>query len=619
MGLFGFGKNNKKEKDLKKEKKVPFLSKRGYDRYHVQNLYISGFGRVVDISKNGAAVAKEEIDEIKKETIDIKLKNIKLKATLMRETLKEAGVKFEDEIEAKEIIESHLQKPFKYNFKPKKELSKEDIESDESLEKIKAVINLMLELDDPNTTVEKFKTHIETLPKLESRIIKKANSVESASKTEIKNITTAITRIGFEEIKKIVYEYINSKISLSNKNFTEFENYEFYNILKSSIFKKLAPLFSFRDLRSEGRSLLTTDTIGIELLIEKSGEDDFKNIYKSPKELYSYYTRIYERKFYGVDILELNKDYFINKLGLFKYLYDGYILAHILHHPYYELNDDFCITLSSRKIRFSYITYLTMLALEYILSNDKKSGVIFINRLKRFGMDSSKAVSFLNEIIFEANEILENIGIKNRIRNVNYPTITLGIEKNFGKELHISSFIEKMDLVSNKDINRVAFRYEDEFYAMYLIDLALNSFEFSFNDMPFCIIPTKNLEDEDLKMDMFNGFDILIFKDIEKLPKHLFEDFLKLWRDFEGKIFVTYSVYSMIDFNQKVLHQNFKNYIVDIPSYFDNDYIYKSMLKVACSGINKEFGLNICNPADFKDKIYTMDSVIKKSIEDFIR
>ncbi|WP_281950606.1 HDOD domain-containing protein [Nitrosophilus kaiyonis] len=616
MGLFGFGKNGKK-KDNKKEKKIIFLSKRDADRYHVENLNVKGIGKVLDISKNGVAVKKDEIEEVKKESLDIKLEGQEVKASLKRETLKEVGFKFEDEIETEEIIKTHLKKPKKYSFKTIQNLSLEDIENDENIEKIKAVINLMLELDDPNTNVEKFNSHIEALSELERRIIKKANSVESASKSEIKNVTTAITRLGFEEVKNIVYDYINEKISLKNINFSNFENYEFYNILKTSFFKKIAPLFSFRDLRSEGRSLLATETLGIEFLIEKN-ENDFKNIYKSPKHLYSIYSRIYEKIHFGMDFLDINKDYFLNRLGLFKYLYDGYILAHINRHPYYELSNNNSITLSSRKMRFSYIAYLTFLALEFVLSKDKKSGAILLNRLKRLGFDNSKALSFLNETIYEANDLLEHFGIKNRINTVSYPTININMEKMFGKELHLTTYMEKMELVS-KDVNRVALRYEDQFYALFLLSETLNSYEFEFNEMPFCFIPCENLKDEDLKIDMFNGFDILIFKNIDKLSKDLYEDFFKIWRDFEGKVFVTYSAYSMIDFNNKVLHDKIKIYVIDIPSYYDNDYIYKMMLKTTCSEINKELDSGICKVEDYLSEIITMDSVIIKSIENFCK
>ncbi|WP_187648165.1 HDOD domain-containing protein [Nitrosophilus labii] len=619
MGLFGFGKNKKKEeKAVAENKKEEKLSKRSYDRYHVQGLYVPGFGEVLDISKAGAAIKKVEVDEIKRESIDIELENVEVKAKIKRQTLKEVGVNFEDELNTEEIIKKHIRKPKKYIFKNKMPVSKIDFDEDGTLEKIKAVINLMLELDDPNTSVEKFKTHIEALPVLREKILKKANTVESAGKSKIENVTTAITRIGFEETKKVVYNYINAQISLSNENFTNFEHYEFYNILKSSIFKKLAPLFSFRDIRSEGRSLLTTDIIGIELLINIAPKD-FKNIYKSPKELYSYTSRIYEEKIFGINFLDVNRDYFVNRLGLFRYLYDGYILAHLSRHPYLEFSNDFNIMLSSRKLRFSYIAYLTILALEFILSKDKKSGTIFLNRLKRFGLDSSKALSFLNETIFEANEILEKLEVENKIRPVSYPNIALGVEKSFGKELHISAFIEKMDFVSKNGVKRIAFRYEDPFCAMMFIDNALNSLEFNFYDLPFCIVPSQNLKDDELKIETFNGFDLVIFKDIEKLPKNIMDDFLKLWKDFEGKIFVTYSAYSMIDFNQKKLHSLFKDYIIEIPSCFDHKYIYKSMLEIACSELNKDLNMNICSVSEFLNDVYSIDSIYKVGVEKFFR
>jgi len=155
MGLFGFGKNGKK-KDEKKEKKIIFLSKRDADRYHVENLYVKGIGKVLDISKNGVAVKKDEIEEIKKENLEINLEDHEVRASLKRETLKEVGFKFEDEIDTEELIKTHLKKPKKYGFQTIQNLSVQDIENDENIEKVKAVINLMLELDDPNTNVEKF-------------------------------------------------------------------------------------------------------------------------------------------------------------------------------------------------------------------------------------------------------------------------------------------------------------------------------------------------------------------------------------------------------------------------------------------------------------------------------
>ena len=176
MGLFGFGK--KKEANQKKSKDLKKYSKRLYDRYHVDNLYVQGYGKIINFSKNGAAIRKEDISEVKKDWIDIKLENIEISAKLKRETLKEFGVRFDDEID-KSLIEKHLKKLKEYDFKTK-DLLNIDFYENEKLEKIKHIISLMLELDDPNTTVEKFKVHIEALPVLKSKILTKANTVENA-------------------------------------------------------------------------------------------------------------------------------------------------------------------------------------------------------------------------------------------------------------------------------------------------------------------------------------------------------------------------------------------------------------------------------------------------------
>ena len=612
MGLFGFGK--KKEANQKKSKDLKKYSKRLYDRYHVDNLYVQGYGKIINFSKNGAAIRKENISEVKKDWIDIKLENIEISAKLKRETLKEFGVKFDNEID-KSLIEKHLKRLKEYDFKAK-DLLNIDFYENEKLEKIKHIISLMLELDDPNTTIEKFKVHIEALPVLKSKILTKANTVENAKSYEVKDITAAITRLGFEEVKKIVYSFINEKISFSNASFSNFDHYEFYNFFKSSIFKKLAPLFSFRDLRGEGRSLLSTETLGIELLCSLK---KFKNIYKSPKEIYSYTARVYEEKIFAKNFLEINKEYLVDRLSLFKYLYDGYILAHLYCYPYIKFKNEFSISLSPRKLRFSYVAYLTILALKFVLSNDKRSGLILLSRLKRLGLDSAKALSFLNETIFETKKILDNLDIKGNVRSVSYPSISINLEKIFGKELHISSFIEKMDIASKEDKVRIAFRYEDSYIAMKFIEASINSLEFNFYDLPFCIIPSQNLKDDELKLETFNGFELIIFKDIEKLPKNLMDDFLKIWRDFEGKIFVTYSAYSMIDFNYVELHYLLREYIIDIPSPFEHESIYETMLDIACKEINSDLNSNICNKDNFLNEIYAIDSIFKIIVEKFVK
>ncbi|WP_200762388.1 HDOD domain-containing protein [Nitrosophilus alvini] len=617
MGLFDFGKKKKENKAAteEKEKKDTALSKRQCDRYHVDNLYIEGIGKILDVSKNGAAIEKREIEEVKKTKIEIKIQNLEKTVEIKRQTLKEMGVMFEESLKSVDFFEKYVKKPHRINFRLERNISENDIEKDERLDTVKAVINLMLELDDPNTTVVKFKTHIEALPELEAEIIKKANSVEKAGKMDISSISNAITRLGFDEVKRLTYEHIDTKISMSNVALDEFEHYEMFGILKTAIFKKLAPLFSFRDLRSEGRSLLVTDIMGITFMADQADEK-FKKFFKTPKELYSYTARVMEERTFGKTMIEVNKHYFEQVLGFFQYLYDGYLMAHLLRHPYIEYPESIKMTLSSRKLRFSYVAYLTILALEFILSSDKRSGYILLNRLKRFGMDNSKAISFLNETIFDANEMLENIGVKDKIRSVSLPTFSISMERILGKELHFSAYADKIKIV-DQSTKRAAFRYEDPFFANFLIDLVLNASDYSFEKMPFCIVPCDILDDEDLKLEMFSGFDLIIFKNIDKLKEELFEEFSKIWRDFEGNVFVTYNAYSFIDFKNEKLHKILRDFIIDTPSYFDSKKVYETMLKIACSDINKEFDKDLADPGSFRDKIYTMDSIYKKSVDKY--
>jgi len=328
--------------------------------------------------------------------------------------------------------------------------------------------------------------------------------------------------------------------------------------------------------------------------------------------------RLYEKKHFGVSLLELNKDYFISKLGLFKYLYDGYILAHLMLYPYSEFNAGFKIELSSRKLRYAYVVYLTMLALEFILSKDKKCGSILLNRLQKSGMNSSEIIEFINDIILDTNDILRKIGITKRLTSVSFKYENISMESQFGIERYILAFIDKVDIVSKGYVTRAAFRCEDDAFAMYIIGYVLNSLEFNFSKLPFCIIPCENLADEDMKMDMFSGFDVVVLKNIDKLPSHLFADFYKIWRDFEGKILATYNAYSFIDFNNPELYKAIRSYIIEIPSFFEDKKLYRTMVKRACAELNEFCGFPICKEKDsIFEEIITFDSVFKKIIEKF--
>jgi hypothetical protein len=211
LGLFSFITNSKKseKKEEKKVKKTFLLNFRSADRYHIKEIEINAagkiLGRIKDISKHGIGIRKVEPKELNKEKISVKIAGVEVFSSVKKETLKEIGVKFEENINVKGIIEKNVLRPKKYALLKNSSFSKEEIEENENIQKVKSVVNLMLELDDPNTSIDKFVIHIKSLRDLEARIIQKANSVLSSSKSEISDINVAITRIGFEAVKKIVY------------------------------------------------------------------------------------------------------------------------------------------------------------------------------------------------------------------------------------------------------------------------------------------------------------------------------------------------------------------------------------------------------------------------------
>jgi len=485
-----------------------------------------------------------------------------------------------------------LKKPLEdVSVNPVQVITEKELLNFESSDKTRTVVNLMSELSDPNTNVDRFKVFIRELPELEQEIIDKANSVEKAGKVIIKDVDLAVVRLGFETVKDIAGNFVKRKVSMANPQLSEFKHYEAYNILKGVLFKRLSPIFGFRDLRSEGSSLLATETVGATILIENA-KDDLKKFYTGPKAFYSSATRLLERVYFGKDLVEVNDIYFKEILGMFEFLFGGYILAHQTIDLTYDLPSNIKLTLSSRKLKFAFISYLVFLGLKYIFDRDRESGYAFISRLKRAGMDVGKAMDFVNNCIFEANDILSSIGLRRSLRPVSVPSYPFKIERFFPESIHFGYLVLSFRNFSLKDLRRLILRSEDEFFTMYVLNKFLDISSFNLNDKSFIVLPCENLEDEEIDADQFSMFDILIFKGIDRLNPELKKEFLKLWKEFDGIIIGTLDSLEKIDLKDEDMFKAIRNYIVDFPSYFLDEKVYESMLD-HCDRFQRDNLLNL--------------------------
>ncbi len=609
MGIFDFTK--KKKQEVKKKESVVFvpLNKRREDRYFTKELS-SSLGEVVDVAKHSLSIGIKEKSVLKSgDYLDISVLGTILEAEVVRITPVKVAFSIKQSLE-QDMIQDHLKtlETFSIDLPPCQ--SFEAIQDEKELRVNRAIIHLMLELDDPNTNIDKFAPHIQELPSLQERLMKKANSIEQAKAGEVEDVSGAVARLGFTEVKKIVYDFINNEVALSNEALPHFENFEAYHLFLTAFFKKVAPLFNFNDIKNEGQSLLNMLLLPASMIYEEFPE--VGKWYKGPKKLFSLELRFLERKDLGCDYIKISRTYFVEQLKVFRYLFDGFVLGYQMLYPHYLL--DMSIEISERKLRFGYICYLTILALQYYFDNDNYSGAQLFSKLQRFGMEPLEAKEFMDKIVESVNSQLEKISKRGILKYKDIPTSTLSFSSLLGTGPYVE-YLKKSFTILDERGQRLALRYEDEMFSHDILEKLLAFDEFEFRKKPFCVLPCERLADENLYLDQFKGFDLLVFKNIDKLSPKLFEDFAKIWRDFEGQCIVTYSTYSMLDYNNSALYKLLQPFVVDFPSYFQSPTLYVKMLTYSLQKIEKFFGKTVCDLGDFKGKNMTQESVYWFCIE----
>jgi hypothetical protein len=638
--------SEKERNPAKKEEAIhsPF-NRRKYSRYFISEIAAGGIGKITEISKGGLKIKKPSGQEFSDHSLTIQFLNQEIRTDVVWQDKNHIGVKFAEDFGVELLIKKAVKRLKESESGPEQRISDNAIASVTRKDVLSSCIMLMTELDSPDADYSKLKMFVEEISDvsgtadaseekkpeetreeekpaepedLKELILYKANSVHAATGIEITDIDFAIARLGLDAVKKISVDFFRKKISQQGASLTGFENYKSFSIFKTVIFRHLAALFSFKDEEDEGSHLLSLETRGIDILMSL-GDRDLTNYYISPQRLYAEISRYYEKKYFGRDILEINKNCFEHNLEMFENLYDGYILAHLMLNPCYAPGIEVKLRLSQRTLLFSFLAYLTFLASLFVIGKDRESGFLLVNKLTKTGMTRNKVMDFLNEVIIETNTVLKDLGLKGNIRSVSPPSSSFKPESYLQKDIHFDHLIKSFrELAMMKTMNRMALRYEDDAYTHYILTKLITADQFGLNSKTGCVIPCRNISEDPLYFEDFFFFDLVILKDIDSLPLSHVKDFVKLWSSFEGKIIVTFCTYSFTDVDNEALYRLVKDHIVDFPSYFSNRAIYERMLEHTIDYIKPYTGEHEIDREDYLNDIYSMDSIKSRELRSFV-
>jgi hypothetical protein len=491
-------------------------------------------------------------------------------------------------------------------FKPVKPVSDEEIAEIAHRDVLSSCLNLIEELDEQDIDMNELITYIEALSDPSSEappseetgpdisketqetgpaglgrlLIDEARKVSSSRNIDIASIDFAVARLGLESVRKFSRAFVHEKLTDLDIPLSGFRDYMSFVILKTVIFRHLSHFFGFKDEGGEGSLLLSLETKGLEILmaLNSAYADDLKRHYTSSTRVYSEISRTIERNLFGRDLLLINKSFFENKLGMFEDLYDGYVLAHLALNPCYA-PDNIKLTLTKRKLTYAFLVYLTLITTEFILDRDREGAISCIRMLKRAGMNEDKIREFLGGTAAEANQVMVDLGLKGNIKTGALPHTPFKVEGYLQKDIRFKYLLKAFDDFSAlNSVRRMAIRYEDKTYAHFILGKLMIADDLGLHSKAYCVIPCGNISEREMYLEEFALYDIIILKDIDRLAKSQLRAFTKLWSSFEGKMIVTFSSGSFLDYDNRDLYLLLRDHIVDFPSYFADRAIYERMI-----------------------------------------
>ncbi len=586
-----------------------------WDRYYLQNVKLEEYGYIDFISKTLLRIKTDKKTDLLQEklTISLKINGKNYRCYVKEITERKVDFVFLDEFDDINFIKENTK--YLKNFKTSKKFTI----TDKDLDRINVssdfinLITLISEVDDPNTDAESLAFIINTIPILKNKIIETANAVSQGAVEEIKDLPTAISRIGLEKLKKLVFQYFELFVTTYKSPIEGFESFNQMNLTKLELFKKFPPFISFQPKKKAGLLLLLFEFVSSAVVSFIEKDEKYKKLLKNTVNFYSYLIRIYEKVLFGEDFLTYNETFLNRKFKTLLDVNDSYKLAHLLLNPHLSLKSE-PFNLSNRNLKRAYLYYLIFLGINYLVYNDKKSGYILYNRLRRFGMSLNDAVDFLNEVVFIVNKILSALKIKPLLRTPSPVNYTLSCKKIFPETGSFADLIEEFRKVGSGKKNRLILRTQDTAFSGYLLNYLLNDIELGLSSKTFIVIPSEDIQNPDsLLVENLSGFDIIYFKNLDRLSPMIYREFYKLWKNFEGIIIGDYSYYSFIDFDsQKVqLFHIIKNSKIDVPVITNEKAAYEFIV----SKLKDEY-ISLFQTTNFKnlDKIdsdtYDFESVM---------
>jgi hypothetical protein len=609
------------------------LNRRKDDRYFIDEISLEGIGTILEISKNGLKIKKSPNFILEEPTMTFSLSGLEIKAEVRWQNRTFLGLKsavvFNDRAffiqgvkRAKETIAPVQMKVHLDNVVAQ-------YKKDEGLT---LMINLLLEVDSLGPDIRKIGRYIDEISRLQEmekpseikdgeeakkseegktfkeELIARAIGLQGGDETKEIDLVFAITILGLSKVGEIIQEHLNKRVFQSETSRPLFENYETFIVLKSVVFKNLCRFFGLLDIQPEGSTLLSLETTGVDLLIkESSGILD--HYYKSPSRLYSEFSRMYERAFFAVDPLQINQYYFERGLKTFGELFNGYVLAHHTLNPHYFSSDDPKLKLSKDGLIFSYLVCLTFLTIQFLMDKDRESGFALSKRLKGRGMDERKIDQFLDQSVIDTKTILRNLKLTGTLSKPLLPEGLIPIESYLGRDIRFEYLVQSFRNFDRRQVKRMALRYEDSGYAHFILGKLMNSETFDLNSKTVCVVPCRNVSRDQWYIKDFVYFDLIVFKEIHKLPADHLSSFYKLWGSFEGQIIATFSHLDFLDYTNPRMHAIFKNYIVDFPSYFFNDAVYGKMIDHTLQYLQPYLGDQSIDRNRYLPGVFTMNHI----------
>ena len=622
---------------------IKSLNKRKHDRYFIDEIPIEGIGSIVEVSRKGLKISKAPGFSANTPTLSFKISTVEIMTDVRWEDKGFIGLQLAGAFNDPKFIIKRIKRPKEAVVPPQMSVPDKAVLQYRKDEILFKMVNLLMEVDSPEPNIMKIGTYIDEISNLqeEENKAEEGDKTEEGNKTEegsrpdeepVKankekqhslkdellaraisadadgerralNINFAVNRLGLDNLHGILRNYVHKRIFKSENSLCVFKDCETYNVLKSAVFKNLCRFFGFSAIQSEGNALLSCELVGVEILIkESSGILD--NYYKSTSRLYSEVSLMYEKALFGIDTILLNKYYFEKDMGAFEELYSGYVLSRNTLNPHYSPSEKIKISLTKNGLIFSYIAYLTFLAVKFLMDMDKESGFVLVKRLLGKGMDSKIFMDFLDKSVSETNTILKDFAAKGSIARPALPSSSFTIENFFGKDIRFEYLLNAF-----RDFSRMALRYEDASYAHFILGNIINFEGLGLNSKTFVVVPCKNVSDDQWYVEDFSYCDLIVFKDINKLPPFLMSAFVKLWNSFEGQIIVTFSNLDFLDFTAPQLYAILNSCIVDFPSYFLSHNVYRKMIEHSVNYLKPYIGKQQVDINRYLSDIYTMNHI----------